>query len=238
MDKQTQEKLLEIVRRNYNEIAGEFSETRKELWPTMKELGNMVREGGSVLDAGCGNGRLLEAFKNKKIEYTGVDSSKNLIQLAEAKYQELNQKSKIKNPKFIVADILDLSQIKNKFDWVFSIAALHHFPGEDLQVKALSEMKNKIKENGKIVISVWKLWNQPKYLKLIAKFAALKIFGKNKMGFGDIIFDWGGEKGRKKSQRYYHAFRKRELKKIIKKAGLKIEKIYQEKYDYYVILTK
>lgn len=229
MDKQAQQKLLEIVRRNYEEIAEDFSETRKELWPTMKELGNMVREGGFVLDAGCGNGRLFEIFQHKKIKYLGVDSNEELLRIAKNKYP---------GAEFMAADILDLSQIKNKFDWVFSIAVLHHFPGEDLQVKALSEMKNKIKENGKIVISVWKLWNQPKYLKLIAKFAALKIFGKNKMGFGDIIFDWGGEKGRKKSQRYYHAFRKCELKKIIKKAGLKIEKIYQEKYDYYFILTK
>ena len=229
MDKQTQEKLLSIVGHNYEEIAGEFSKTRKELWPIMKEIGNMVREGGFVLDAGCGNVRLFEIFQHKKIKYLGVDSSEELLRIAKNKYPGVE---------FMAADILDLSQIKNKFDWVFSIAVLHHFPGEDLQVKALSEMKNKIKENGKIVISVWKLWNQPKYLKLIAKFAALKIFGKNKMGFGDIIFDWGGEKGRKKSQRYYHAFRKCELKKIIKKAGLKIEKIYQEKYDYYFILTK
>ena len=58
------------------------------------------------------------------------------------------------------------------------------------------------------------------------------------MGFGDILFDWKNSQGKPISQRYYHAFTKRQLKKIIKIAGLEIEKIYKDKYNYYVILKK
>ena len=37
MDKQTQKNLLDIVKRNYNEIAEDFDETRKkQLWPELE----------------------------------------------------------------------------------------------------------------------------------------------------------------------------------------------------------
>ena len=58
------------------------------------------------------------------------------------------------------------------------------------------------------------------------------------MDFGDILFDWKNSQGEKTSKRYYHAFKKGELKRVIKKAGLKIEKIYKDKYNYYALLTR
>ncbi len=54
------------------------------------------------------------------------------------------------------------------------------------------------------------------------------------MDFGDVVFPGFNAK----SKRYYHAFTKRSLKKIAKKADLKIEKIYKDKYNYYAILKK
>ncbi|PIX02803.1 SAM-dependent methyltransferase, partial [bacterium (Candidatus Gribaldobacteria) CG_4_8_14_3_um_filter_42_11] len=41
-----------------------------------------VKDGDKVLDVGCGNGRLVKAFENKKISYLGVDNSEKLIKLA------------------------------------------------------------------------------------------------------------------------------------------------------------
>ena len=251
MDKETQEKLLELVRSNYEEIAEEFSKTRQEFWPGMKKLGDYVKDGDSVLDAGCGNGRLLEVFKDKKINYVGVDGSERLIELAKKRYKIQDTRYK-----FMVGDILELDKmLLGYFDNVFCIAVLHQIPGEDLQIKALEQLKNGVKENGKIIISVWRLWKQLRYLKLIVKFALLKILKKIGLmsrrasrdldftlrtsgDFGDIIFNWGNAERKIRSDRYYHAFRKCELKKIIKKAGLKIEKIYKDKYNYYVVLTK
>ena len=58
------------------------------------------------------------------------------------------------------------------------------------------------------------------------------------MDFGDVLFDWLSDKGEYIGKRYYHAFRKHELKKICKKAGLKIERIYKDEYNYYAVLVK
>jgi 2-polyprenyl-3-methyl-5-hydroxy-6-metoxy-1,4-benzoquinol methylase len=265
MDKQTQKNLLGLVKRNYEEIAKDFSETRKKhLWPELSRLTLNIKNGDKILDAGCGNGRLLETLKDKKINYLGVDASEKLIKLAEERYQAVGFKFQVSSFKFQVCDILELSKIPEiNFDYVFCVAVLHHLPGKDLRLAALKQLKNKIKPEGKIIITVWNLWSQEKFRKIIIRTELLKLFNKLKLifrrfrrkssrksqisefralsisgDFGDIIFDWKNSKGEKTSRRYYHAFRKRELKKITKKAGLRIEKIYNDKFNYYAILKK
>lgn len=242
MDKQTQKNLLKIVKENYNEIADDFNETRKKyLWPELIRLASLVKDGDLILDVGCGNGRLLEAFKDKEVNYIGVDGSEKLIELAKIRYKipaSSAGRQETRN-KFYVNDILKLNKLEEKdFDFVFCIAVLHHLPGSDLQVQALKQIKEKISADGKIILTVWNLWSQPKFRKLIFKFSFLKLIGKNKMNFRDIIFDWKNNRSEIISRRYYHAFTKCELKKIIKQAGLKIEKIYKDKYNYYAILWK
>ena|SRR3989339_757470 len=235
MDKVTQQNLLALVRRNYEAIAVDFDNTRKKhLWPELIKLAGLVKDGDKVLDVGCGNGRLIEAFKEKKIDYLGVDSSERLIAAAKR-----NQKLGIKNQEFLMGNILELDKISEKdFDYVFCIAVWHHLPGEDLRIRALEQMKNKLKPGGKIIITVWNLWQQKKFSRLIYRFAILKIFGRNKMDFGDILFDWKNNLGEWISQRYYHAFTARALKKIAEYADLRLEKLYKDQYNYYAVLSK
>ena len=74
MDKQTQKKLLNLVKRNYEEIAADFDNSRKkQLWPELAKLAGIVKAGDKILDAGCGNGRLVEKFLDKSAKYLGVD---------------------------------------------------------------------------------------------------------------------------------------------------------------------
>lgn len=231
MDKNTQKELLTIVKDNYESIAAEFDETRKKgIWPELLNLTKEVKDGDKVLDAGCGNGRLLEAFGDKKIKYLGVDQSENLITLAQKQYPDFE---------FAVADILDLGKINElDFDWVYSIAVLHHLPDQELRLNALRQLKNKIKEDGRIVITAWNLWANKKNKKLIWKYFFLKLIGKNKMDFGDILFHWKNENEDVSKKRYYHAFTKWELTRLVKKVGLKIEKLYKDEYNYYLVLKK
>lgn len=234
MDKQTQKQLLNIVKKNYSEIAEQYSETRKKhlspLWDELVKIVAEIKDGDKILDVGCGNGRLLDFLKDKKIEYLGVDASENLIKCA----RELHPKNE-----FVVNDILELSSLpKLNFDFVFSIALLHHLPSLELRVAALRQLKNKINNSGEIVITVWNMWNQPRFRKLIGKFLLLKMLRKNKFDFGDILFDWKDNCSGRTSQRYYHAFTMRELKKIFRLAGLKVVKVFKDKYNYYLVLKK
>jgi len=231
MDKQTQNELLAIVRRNYEEIADEFQATReKPLWPELVNLARIAKDGDRVLDIGCGNGRLLQALLLKKIYYLGLDQNQALLDFARRKYPD-----KI----FRVGDILRLGEVPEmNFDLVFVVAVLHHLPGSDLQTAALRQLKNKIKPNGRIIILVWNLRAQKKFRWLVWKFSLLKLIGKNRMDRGDIIFSWKNTDRSALSQRYYHAFRQKELKKLIRQAGLKVEKIYSDCYNIYAIANK
>jgi 2-polyprenyl-3-methyl-5-hydroxy-6-metoxy-1,4-benzoquinol methylase len=233
MKKQTEKELLKIVEKDYEEIAREFNNTRKRcpepLWSGLVEISKNIKDKYKILDVGCGNGRLLDILKDKEVEYLGVDKNEKILETARKNYP--------KN-KFKKADILDLGMLKEyNFDYVFSVAVIHHIPGEKLRIQALKQLKNKVSNNGRIVITSWNLWNnnsKKNFKKLIIKFFLLKFLKKNDMDFGDIIFPGFNNK----SRRYYHAFTKRGLKKIAKKAGLKIEGIYKDRYNYYMILKK
>lgn len=235
MKKETIKELQNIVERNYNEVARQYSETRKKkLWSGLEELLSRVEPGSKVLDVGCGSGKLLLGLRDKNIEYLGVDTCTKLLSHAEEDYPGFEFKE---------GDILKLGQIPElDFDYVFAIAVLQHIPSEALRVDALRQLKNKVGDGGKIILSNWNMWSdkwtKPNFKKLFYKFLLLKIIGKNQMDLGDVVFDWKNEKGEVASQRYYHMFTMRELRRISKKAGLVVEKLYKDEYNYYSILRK
>jgi len=233
MKKETEKELLKIVKNNYEDIAKHFSETRKKyIWPELKNLAEMVPENSSVLDLGCGNGRLIDAFE-QKISYFGIDQSEALIKLAKERYPD---------NVFITGNALDLNkidfkknEIPSKYDFIFSIAVLQHIPGKKKRIEMLRSLKNNLKPEGKLVVSNWNIWEIPKFRKLIFKTYLLKCLGKNNFDFGDIVFDWKDSSGKITGQRYYHAFTKRELREIFNKAGFRIEKLYKDKYNFYIV---
>lgn len=238
MNRQTQKDLQTIVQKNYEEVAELYSETRKKvLWPELTALTQMVKVGDSVLDVGCGSGKLLQAFSEKEINYLGIDPSGKLLELARAEWGENDKR------KFAEGDILDLGKLsETEFDYVFCIAVLQHIPGEKLRIQALRQLRNKVKKDGIIIVSNWNMWSEAfakkKFVKLIFKFFLLKLIGKNKMDFGDVLFDWKNPQGYSVSKRYYHAFILPELKRLAKKSGLKVEKIVKDTHNHYLILRK
>ncbi|MDD4900660.1 MAG: class I SAM-dependent methyltransferase [Patescibacteria group bacterium] len=239
MDQATQQNLLELVKNNYDQIAVSFSTTRtKYIWPELVKLAGQVKDGDKILDVGCGNGRLLQVLGGKNIQYLGLDNSVKLLEEARNSWK-MSAALRSGDWNFIQGDILSLERVPNKdFDYIFCVAVLHHLPGIDLRIKALKQMKAKIGLGGKIVVTVWNLWTQEKFNQLIRRAAFLKFFGKSKMDYGDIVFDWKDHQGQPVSRRYYHAFTKRGLKKIAAQAGLKVDKLYSDKFNYYLILEK
>lgn len=203
--------LLVKTREDYNLIAEEFSRTREKTWEEILFLfDDYLVPGDKVLDSGCGNGRYYPLFKEKQVEYIGIDSSKRLVELTKERYPEAD---------FRVEDALKLSFPDNYFDAVYNIAVFHHIPSKELRLQFLNEAKRVLKPGGLLILTVWQ-FHQIKELFLLVKYTLLKLIGKSKLDWKDLFEPWG-----KKAQRYYHWFSKKELGKSIKEAGFEIEKL-------------
>ena len=210
MNKEYAKYLLDKTRQDYNAIAESFSSTRRFVWRGLEPLYNYALPREKVLDLGCGNGRLLQIFKEIDIDYTGVDSSEKLIEVAKKLYP---------NAKFQVADALHPPFPTNHFDKIYSIAVLHHIPSEELRIKFLEGVKRVLKRDGLLILTVWDLWRWWK-LGPILKFTTLKALGRSKLDFKDIFVPWRGM-----CQRYIHCFTQGELESLIERAGFKIKEV-------------
>jgi len=210
MDKKYARYLLDKIQIDYDLTAKEFSKNRSNPWKEIEFLFNSYSENGDrVLDLGCGNGRFYEFLKNKNINYVGIDISQKLIELAKRKYP---------GAKFQIGDALHLSFPDGFFDKIFSIAVLHHIPSENLRLRFLKEIKRTMKQDGFLILTVWKFHNK-KDILLLLKYTILKIIGNSEMDFNDIFKKWG-----RKTKKYYHWFSEKELINLVKKVGFKVKK--------------
>lgn len=209
MEQKYAEQLLKKTKKDYNQIAEEFSTTREELWEEMSFLfDDYIIPGDKILDLGCGNGRFFELLKDKDINYIGVDFSEKLIEIARKKYPKV---------KFQVADALDLPFPNNYFDKIYSIAVLHHIPSKQFRLQFLKETRRILKPNGLLILTVWDLWQKCRTRSSIFKFNLLKISGKSKLDLRDILMDW-----QRMPSCYFHCFTKKELVKAVEDADFKL----------------
>jgi len=224
------EQLKQIVADNYQEIAEQFSATRqKPLWPRLRQILRQLPISGRLLDIGCGNGRLLEELKKRPIDcYVGLDSSPELLKIAAQGYPQAAWPFSIN---WQLGNLLD-TPTGQQFDFVCCIAALHHLPGRANRQLAAKNLGRWLKPGGYLIISVWDLWHQPKYWPKLLTGLWLSLSGQ--LDCGDLLFNWGQQKSSGR-QRYYHAFTKAELKRLIVATGLDIVDCQQDGLNLYLV---
>ena len=116
-----------------------------------------------VLDVGCGTG--LFAFKVSKLgpkQILGIDFSKEAIEIATKTHKNNN----------LQYQVLDVKEIKSKYDIIVSLGTLEHM---DNPLKTLKILKKHLSKNGKIIVTspnwtnprgyilmtLWHLFNAP-----------------------------------------------------------------------------
>lgn len=214
MKKNTAQNLISKTKTDYEFLSREFFNTRKFPWKELVDLGEYAKDGDQVLDLGCAHGRLLEVLKSKKIDYLGLDNCSLSIKEAQARWSDY---------KFQIADATKLNLPQNSFDKIFMIATFHHIPGKEMRLKVLRDLNKILKPGGLLIMTNWNL-KQGKYFRLWLKCNLKKLFGKNKMDWNDILVPWKHKE--KTVSRYYHAFSRRELKKLLKQSNFKIQENY------------
>ncbi|MEK7607028.1 MAG: class I SAM-dependent methyltransferase [Patescibacteria group bacterium] len=220
------QRLLEEAEQQYDAIAEDFSATRAGLWPELERLRELVPAGGSVLDVGCGNGRLYGLFAGTAVRYTGVDISSRMIGIAQTRWSDAGAK-------FVKASALNLPFPDQSFNAVVLAAALHHVPGSTLREQALREAARVLLLGGILFVTVWNLF-QRRYLWYVLENNFLKLTGRNPLDWNDAQIPW--KRGVWVS-RYCHAFFPIELSRLAEKAGLTVTEIsYSEKNRRNIIL--
>lgn len=198
---------------DYDAIAQAFAESRSGMhWAELDEMISRVPKDSKVLDIGCGTGRLCRQLQG--VEYTGTEISEGQIKKAREYCPEGN---------FLQAEMTDLPFEDNSFDAVFMVASLHHLLKAD-QKKALKEAVRVLKTGGILNITVKAFW-QFRYLNLfLNKKEGLNTLGedlKKEIEWSDIFWPWKW-KTETTVFRFYHAFRKGELKALLRDLPLKI----------------
>lgn len=162
-----------------------------------------IKKGDHILDVASGTGVVTKLLKQKigKTGYVvGADTSTNAIKIA----KKWNVKSK--NLLFVNADAENFS-FKEKFDIIACQYALFFFPNSQ---KALKNMRNSLKKEGKLGISVHGHPDRVPYFDCI--FEAVTQFIPNYIPPGTPDFDRFGTKKQLKDEIKKVGFRKISVK--------------------------
>lgn len=223
MNKETAKQLLKKVKEDYSKIAGEFDKTRQHDWEEFDLFLKYIKNGQKIADLGCGNGRFYKFIKNhRNIHYTGIDNNEKLLKHTTKLQTDLKSKLSISetnstSAKFIKGNLLKIPLKKSNIDIALAIASFHHLPSLKLRQKSLQEIHRILKNKGIFIISVWNLF-RPKYKKHIWRARIKRILSFGKYDWRDTLIPWG----KSGINRYYYAFKEKELEKLLKENGFKI----------------
>jgi len=143
--------LLQSVKKWFNrsEQVDYYSQEWDE-GPTIAELHllNALPVSGSVLDLGCGTGRISYYLAKQGYRVTGVDVSEALLSVASNKAVECKY-----DISFILADSLTLPFENETFDILIAFKLLCYIPTEKLRHQFLNELYRVLKPNGTCVMT-------------------------------------------------------------------------------------
>ncbi len=140
MDEAVRRTLLDLNRIFYASTADEFSATRQQPWPGFDGILPYIPPGVKgqplrVLDVGCGNGRFASylADQNLAVDYTGVDASPALLDLARSQTGELSGEAQpiCRQIWLTRTGLMGLTTSVGLRPGV-CFATFHHLPGYDL----------------------------------------------------------------------------------------------------------
>lgn len=135
----------ELVKKDYDAIADLYikhCDDNDVVLPFIDRFINSLN-GKSVLDVGCGSGKIANYFSSKGLKSKGVDFSNEMIKRARSKYPQDD---------FVCEDICNY-QPQEQFDGIFSKYLLFHLPPEDLK-NTLSNFYSMMKNDGKLCIII------------------------------------------------------------------------------------
>lgn len=213
---------------DYNDFSTTFSKSRENMkWEEIDYFLDFLwkenSDSTSILDVGCGNGRLIGHIEKNWIKITNylwTDLSSWLITEANKLYPDKS---------FQVLDMLSISEIKEKFDYIFFIASFHHLKTIEERIEVLKQIKNILKLNWTIFMTNWALnseLNSEKYKESMIENSKNEFLSQDyNIKIGEFI-------------RYYHSFSLQELDYLFKNTWFEIveNRLFDNKRNFISII--
>ena len=115
----------------------------------------IIKKGRSILEAGCGTGRVVKYLSDKGYTIEGIEKNGSIV-------EQIRQKHNINIHQ---GDILNIPRPDNHYDYVLSYGTIEHF--EEGPEKVMAEMKRVLKPDGILIVTVpsFNLFRQKRYTK-------------------------------------------------------------------------
>lgn len=210
-----------------NKTFGNWSKTVENPSPEYKEyffnekkfLNKYLSKNSVALDVGCGDGRIMKTFASKVKEVIGIDNDFEAVLSAKKNLVNIN------NVNVFLEDAKKTHFNKTKFDVIFIGLTFSNFGNS--KKKILAELKRILKDNGKLIFSVF---NEDALVIREKEYnfyeGGYSVINRKK---GKILFNKDGSTSEQ--------FTKDEIKKLLNKAGFKELNISKGKL-YYLISAK
>ncbi len=205
----------EHVKNVYNQIAEKFDHTRTYYWASVKQFLLSIDKSDEkkILDLGCGNGRYVKLFG--QLQTFCLDNSEELIKIVSTRYPHVQT---------ICSDVTEIPFSNNYFDYVISIAVIHHLSTETRRIQMIIELYRVLKPGGLSIVTAW------------ANSTPTDKFTKINED-SDYFVPWNGQ-----HPRFYHLFSSGEFESIILKSGLEskliVKQVINECDNWAIIVEK
>jgi len=202
VNQKTVSALIRLNQRFYKACAQSFGETRADSTRELDPAVALIRHRSSVLDIGCGNGRLQRRYHELQPDgiYVGIDFSDELIEEAK-RSQKKRVSSDNVHATFIRADITspswrdmlrDRDGIRTRFSVVTMLAVIHHIPSHELRISAIEEVSRFIRPDGILILSTWQFAENERMKRKIVDPRCADI-DPHALDPGDYILSWKRE---------------------------------------------
>jgi SAM-dependent methyltransferase len=131
----------------YDRIAPQYTKVWFDdpvMEPTIDRFLKYIGPNGSIIDAGCGNGRDVLAMQQRGFDVVGIDLSRAML---------LEARKKVPNACFRLMDIRQIGFPPRTFDGVWACAVMQHFPSNQLEY-IIKQFFKVLRFNGILALSL------------------------------------------------------------------------------------
>jgi len=218
MEASIRQRLLAVNNEFYERFGGSFSGTRFGPQPGWDRIIHYFPKRGSVLDLGCGNGRLALFLDDhvEKVRYVGLERSGTLLEIAREKTRDLRHVT----TEFFE---MDLSAAKWRrasgyFDVVTALAVLHHMPGFQSRAAFVYAAGQCMNPKGFLILSNWRFMHSPRMQRKLVPWQAIGL-SEDDVEESDYLLDWKKDGC---GYRYVHQLDEAEVEALAANAGLEV----------------